>query len=374
MKIPEAYIDLGEPLTVSPDEVEEAFVKANPGLSRDGIAVTCGSPRLSEVRICLSQGLCNSATAPRSTARLPARQAGHAAGARRQCHAHALERGLPKRSTRVLGSDRRVSSVGNRQSLVDADEFASMNCAHELSPRLSRRQFRRRRQARRAVRILVHLREKPAAFRVIDTHAGAGRYDLAGPEAARTRRMARRHRAAAAAPSWRRRSRALLAPYLDAVAALNPARRPHRLSRLAGARAGAAAPAGPADRLRARAERRGARSARNLRGDARAKAIAIDGWTALNAYVPPKERRGLVLIDPPFEQPDEFARLAQGLAAAHRKWPTGIYLLWYPIKDAREAGRASRAACARLGIAQDVARRTDACAGRAPTTACAAAG
>jgi 23S rRNA (adenine2030-N6)-methyltransferase len=73
-----------------------------------------------------------------------------------------------------------------------------------------------------------------------------------------------------------------------------------------------------------------------LRGDPRSKAIAIDGWTALTAYVPPKERRGLVLIDPPFEQPDEFTRLVQALAAAHRKWPTGSYLLWYPIKDQDE--------------------------------------
>ena len=68
-----------------------------------------------------------------------------------------------------------------------------------------------------------------------------------------------------------------------------------------------------------------------------------------------KERRGLVLIDPPFEQPDEFDRLAQALAGAHRKWPTGIYMLWYPIKDARETlalrppprpARHSRASCA----------------------------
>ena len=162
-------------------------------------------------------------------------------------------------------------------------------------------------------RMLVHLREKPAAFRVIDTHAGAGRYDLAGPEAGKTgewrdgigRLLARRRS--------RRRSRALLAPYLDAVAALNPDGAARRLSRLARARAGAAAAAGPADRLRARAAgRRGARRA-TCAATRAPRRIAIDGWTALTAYVPPKERRGLVLIDPPFEQPDEFARLAQGL-------------------------------------------------------------
>ena len=73
--------------------------------------------------------------------------------------------------------------------------------------------------------------------------------------------------------------------------------------------------------------------ARYLAGDRRSKALAIDGWTALHAYVPPKERRGLVLIDPPFEDAGDFARLGQALEAAHRKWASGIYLLWYPIKE-----------------------------------------
>jgi 23S rRNA (adenine2030-N6)-methyltransferase len=88
-----------------------------------------------------------------------------------------------------------------------------------------------------------------------------------------------------------------------------------------------------------------------LAGDMRAKAIAIDGWTALTAYVPPKERRGVVLIDPPFEQPDEFARLTQALSAAHRKWPTGTYLLWFPVKDEAEVADFARE-LARLGIAK----------------------
>jgi len=55
VKIPEQYIDLKEPLMVTPDEVEEAFVKANPGLTRTSVAVTCDSKRLSEVRICISR-------------------------------------------------------------------------------------------------------------------------------------------------------------------------------------------------------------------------------------------------------------------------------------------------------------------------------
>ena len=57
VKIPDGYEALNAPLTVDPDEVEEAFVKANPGLSRGGIAVTCGSTRLCEVRICMSKDL-----------------------------------------------------------------------------------------------------------------------------------------------------------------------------------------------------------------------------------------------------------------------------------------------------------------------------
>ena len=73
-----------------------------------------------------------------------------------------------------------------------------------------------------------------------------------------------------------------------------------------------------------------------MRGDNRIKTLAIDGWTALSAYVPPVERRGLVLVDPPFEQDSDFHRLSHGLETAHRKWATGIYALWYPIKDRGE--------------------------------------
>jgi len=125
---------------------------------------------------------------------------------------------------------------------------------------------------------------------------------------------------------------ALLAPYLDAVAALNPDGRlrhypgspliiGHLLRRKDRVVACEAEP-GAAGRLMAA-----------LRGDRRAKALAIDGWTAARAYVPPKERRGLVFVDPPFEEVADFQRLSDVLELAQRKWPTGIYMLWYPIKD-----------------------------------------
>jgi 23S rRNA (adenine2030-N6)-methyltransferase len=77
-------------------------------------------------------------------------------------------------------------------------------------------------------------------------------------------------------------------------------------------------------------------------GDRRAGVIADDGWVALKAALPPPERRGLVLIDPPFEAPGEFQRLVQGLEQAHRRWATGIYLVWYPVKDPPEVAAFAR--------------------------------
>jgi len=196
-------------------------------------------------------------------------------------------------------------------------------------------------------RIVVHLRDKPAAFRIIDTHAGAGMTDLSGMEASRTGEwrdgIGRLHNATLGAAA-----RELLAPYLDAVAACNP---PGRLARYPGSPALVRAWLRAQDRLTACELEPGAATAvaRELHGDRRAKAVTIDGWTALRAYVPPKERRGAVLIDPPFEQPGELGRIIEGLTAAHRKWATGTYLAWYPIKDRREIDAFARK-LARSGI------------------------
>ena len=179
-------------------------------------------------------------------------------------------------------------------------------------------------------RIVMYLREKPAAFRVIDTHAGAGMYDLSSSEATRGAEWPSgigRLIAAKTPPKIAE----LLAPYLDAVRALNP---PDKLRTYPGSPAVAQALLRRQDRLIACELEPHAAAAldRNLGADKRAKAIEIDGWTALSAYIPPVERRGLVLIDPAFEQKGDFTRLAQSLELAHRKWPTGIYMLWYPIK------------------------------------------
>lgn len=196
-------------------------------------------------------------------------------------------------------------------------------------------------------RILHYLRSKEAPFRVIDTHAGAGLYDLTGDEASRggewydgiARLMA------AELPE---KAAALLAPYLEVIGALNER---DRLKIYPGSPAIVRAWLRPQDRLIAcELEPKAAVAlSHNMRGDSRIKTLEIDGWMALGAYVPPPERRGLVLIDPPFEQDDDFAKLASGLSVAHRKWATGIYALWYPIKG-RDEPDALAKSLSRLGI------------------------
>ena len=190
-------------------------------------------------------------------------------------------------------------------------------------------------------RVLHHLKEKPTAFRVIDTHAGAGIYDLAGPEASRTGEwregIGRLRAGALPAPA-----QALLAPYLDVLARFGAGPEP---AAYPGSPLIARELLRPQDRLTACEKEPGAARAlaAALGRDRRAKTVAIDGWTALAAYVPPKERRGLVLVDPPFEAADEFARLAEKFAAAFRKWPTGIFMLWYPLKEPQAPQRLAQA-------------------------------
>src|SRR5580692_11795893 len=184
------------------------------------------------------------------------------------------------------------------------------------------------------VRILLHLQEKDAAFRVIDTHAGAGVYDLTGEEAQRSGEwltgIARIMQA-----RFSEQAAVLIKPYLDIVRAFNPT--PATLAAYPGSPLIARALLRPQDRLTACEVEPSARKQLigELRRDTQARVVDLDGWTALPAFVPPNERRGLVLVDPPFEAKDEFERLAAGFSAAFAKWPTGSYVLWYPAKSRR---------------------------------------
>jgi 23S rRNA (adenine2030-N6)-methyltransferase len=179
-------------------------------------------------------------------------------------------------------------------------------------------------------RILEHLRTKPAAFRMIDSHAGAGRYDLYGPEAARSGEWHDGIARLLDAPGIG--SQPLLAPYLAIVAAFNAG---GGLRVYPGSPLVAQAMLRRQDRIIAcELEPRAAGLLRAaFHGDPRAKVLTFDGWMALKANVPPKERRGLVLLDPPYEESADFTRLAGALTEAYRKWPTGIYMVWYPIKE-----------------------------------------
>jgi len=206
-------------------------------------------------------------------------------------------------------------------------------------------------------RLVEYLKLKDKAFRVVDTHAGIGLYDLASPEAQKT-------------GEWRDgigrlldadlppRAAELLGPYLEAVRSVNEA---GGLSRYPGSPAIARHLLRRQDRLSAIElhPQDAARLKALFDGDFQTRVMQLDGWLALGAHLPPKEKRGLVLVDPPFEAEGEFARLADGLQRAHRRWPGGIYALWYPIKD-RGAVAAFRRALGESGIPKilDVAFET----------------
>jgi 23S rRNA (adenine2030-N6)-methyltransferase len=186
-------------------------------------------------------------------------------------------------------------------------------------------------------RILVHLTHKETPFRFIDTHAGAGRYDLSGDEATRS-------------PEWREgiarvligrpppQVAEVLQPYLQAVGPHDSQGRPQSY------------PGSPAiAQVLMRAQDRIALCEANpderealivaLGRDGRLSIVGTDGYVALNAYLPPKERRGIVLIDPPFEAPSEADHIVRALERARRKWPTGTCVAWRPIRDAQGDAR-----------------------------------
>lgn len=189
-------------------------------------------------------------------------------------------------------------------------------------------------------RIVAYLKRKENAFRVLDTHAGAGVYDLASAQAGKTGEW-RRGIARLADAALSAKAAPLIADYLDAVRALNPR---------GGLRYYPGSPALVRSLLR-RQDRLTAvelhpEDAAALRshfaGDHQVRVIGLDGWLSLGAHLPPKERRGLVLVDPPFEEPGEFERMADGLWKAYRRWPGGVYAFWYPVKERAAVARFRR--------------------------------
>ena len=184
-------------------------------------------------------------------------------------------------------------------------------------------------------RVLTLMAAKDAPFRVIDTHAGAGRYDLDGEQTKKT----------GEAESGIRKLLAnlphgaaleLLQPYLHAVKKFAPAYPGsplivQALTRTQDAMAFCELHPEEFSALE-----------KSLGRDRRVKTLALDGWTALKSLLPPKERRSVVLIDPPYEDPAEFRRVADGIEEAMRRFATGVYLVWYPVKNRHDTDAAIR--------------------------------
>ncbi|MEG8013248.1 23S rRNA (adenine(2030)-N(6))-methyltransferase RlmJ [Sphingomonas sp. 22R3R2A-7] len=169
------------------------------------------------------------------------------------------------------------------------------------------------------------LQQKPGALTLIDTHAGCGLYDLDGEDAQRTGESIRGVLQAVADPN------PLLDDYRAVVQAVNVGAEPHYY------------PGSPrilAQLLRPQdflvLNEKHPEDAYTLRGVMRGTAAAVherDAYELWLATVPPRTARGVVLVDPPFEQTDERARITATLAAAHRKWAHGVTVIWYPLKD-----------------------------------------
>ena len=182
------------------------------------------------------------------------------------------------------------------------------------------------------VRLVTYLQRKDSAFRVIDTHAGLGKYDLESAEAAKTGEWVAGigRLLAAEVPSD---VAPIIAPYLDIVREVNTQTDP--LSIYPGSPLLVRKLLRKQDRLSAiELHKEDVTVLQGLfAGDHQVRVTKLDGWLALGAHLPPKERRGLVLVDPPFEAAGEFDRLVDGLARAHRRFGHGMFALWSPIKN-----------------------------------------
>ncbi|CAN1540135.1 ComJ Protein involved in catabolism of external DNA [Rhabdaerophilaceae bacterium] len=190
------------------------------------------------------------------------------------------------------------------------------------------------------MRVLVHLKLKPAPFRVLDTHAGSGLYRLDSEEAQRTGEW--QGGIARMAEPFSDGAERVLAPYRAALATLSPEATLYPGSPLLIRDALREQDKAVFNELHPPAQQ----SLQRVipKRDARCVLTALDGYTMWKAQIPPVERRGMVLVDPPFEQRDEFARLCDALSLMGQKWPTGSLAIWYPIKDRSSVQRMEQTA------------------------------
>jgi 23S rRNA (adenine2030-N6)-methyltransferase len=180
------------------------------------------------------------------------------------------------------------------------------------------------------VRLLDYLAAKDAPFLFVDTHAGAGRYDLTGAPARKNREFA-----GGIARLW---DRADLPEPLDRYRSLV---REHNgsgpLARYPGSPWLAARLLRPNDRLVAFELHPSEVDplADLAKGDRRLRVLREDGFTGLIGLLPPRERRGLVLIDPSYEVKEDYRHVVESLREAYRRFATGVYAIWYPVVERR---------------------------------------
>ncbi|GAA0659621.1 23S rRNA (adenine2030-N6)-methyltransferase [Sphingomonas insulae] len=175
------------------------------------------------------------------------------------------------------------------------------------------------------IALVQALQHKPGALTLIDTHAGCGLYDLDGEEARRTGEATQGVLRVLADPD------PLLNDYRAVIEAVNAGAEPHVY------------PGSPrilAQLLRPQdfliLNEKHPADAYTLRGVMRHTSAAVherDAYELWLAMLPPRTARGVVVVDPPYEQPDERERVTATLAAAYRKWAHGVTMIWYPLKD-----------------------------------------
>lgn len=182
-------------------------------------------------------------------------------------------------------------------------------------------------------RILLYMVQKPAKMMMLDTHAGTGLYDLKSDEAQRSPEW--QHGIARIAEADLGAATGLFAPYLKI--ALQGQSEFH-LNVYPGSPYVARDLLRPIDRL-VLSELHGLDAdtlRENMGRDKRVDVRHANGYASIKALVPPLERRGLIFIDPPFENPDEWDDMIGSVNLALGKWPTGTYALWYPLKNGNE--------------------------------------
>lgn len=186
-------------------------------------------------------------------------------------------------------------------------------------------------------RMMIHLNKKEKPFFYLDTHAGIGLYDLRHDWAQKNKEYAdgiERVLDAADAPTE-------LAPYLRLVRAQNVMR---TLRYYPGSPVLARAFLRPDDRMvLSELNREDCRSLQfHFDDDAQVTVHNMDGYQALKAFLPPLERRGLVLIDSSFDRAQEYKRLVSAVLESHRRWATGTFALWYPLMAWQDVERFER--------------------------------